>query len=407
MRKGVLIIAAIVALVGAAIAAVSTSQHLRLRQRGFEEASFCAISERINCDIVNASSYSEAAGVPVAWWGLAFYVVAAGMALFAAFSRRDARATVMVAWALSAAGILSNLYLGYVAVAIIGAVCIECLAMYAATLALFILFWVALRVPIGGIPRLAVDYAKAACGRPSDLGFSPRLLKHAIVVVLCFALSFFAMKGIQAKGQGEEGKISTDEKMKAFSLQSLNAIEPDPAWAVWGNPKAKVAVVEFSDFQCPFCRLAGLNLKPYLHEFRRDIALYFVNYPLDSSCNEGMERPMHPYGCFAAKAAICAKKRGDFWSFHDDLFRQQRKLNEETILALAEKRGWDRDEFRACIESPEADAEVRREIAAGRKIYVTGTPTIFVGNRKLKYWRDPDFLQAVVKEEIRKAKRGM
>lgn len=406
MRKGILIIASVVALAGAVIAAISTSQHMRLRRTGFEESSFCAISERINCDLVNASSYSEFAGIPVAWWGLTFYVVTAGMALVGAFSRKEPKATVMVAWAMSGIGILLSIFLAYVAAVIIGAVCIECLTMYAANVALFVLLGVALRVPLGGLPRLIIDYTKATVGRPSNVGFSPRLLKHAVVIVLCFAASFAAMKGIQAKQRGEEGTISTEEKVKAFYFQSLNAIEPDPSWAVWGNPKAKVAVIEFSDFQCPFCRLAGFNIKPYLQEFRNDVAFYFVNYPLDSSCNEAMERPMHPYGCFAAKAALCANKRGDFWSFHDDLFRNQRKLNEDVILGLGGRRGWDREEFKSCIESPEVDAEVRREIAAGRKIYVSGTPTVFVGGRKLKYWRDPDYLQAVVKEEIRRANSG-
>ena len=63
------------------------------------------------------------------------------------------------------------------------------------------------------------------------------------------------------------------------------------------------------------------------------------------------------------------------------------------------------EELEACIASPETEEQVQKEIAVARKAYVTGTPTFYLNNRKLKYWRDADFLQAVVKEEIRKAKK--
>lgn len=404
MKKGFLIAAFAAAILGSAIAAVSTLEHLRIERHGLETPSFCAISEKINCDIVNASSYSEVFGVPVAWWGLMFYIVIATLSLYCALSKKDCRAGVSVAWFLSVAGIFYSAYLAYVALAKLGVVCIECVGMYAVNLALVILLFLPLNIPIVGIVRFVIDYAKAVFKKPSNLGFEPRLARHAILVIAVFALGWVSMKALDAKTPAGADKASAGEKMNAHYMQSLYSIEPDLEWPMWGNPSAKVSIVEFSEFQCPFCRLAAFNLKPRIQEFKNDVRFYFVNFPLDNACNAEMEHSIHQWACMAAKAGICAQGLGDFWGYHDDLFRNQKGLNDKTILDLAEKHGWNRNEFLACIDSPETDARVRRDIASARKIYVTGTPTVILNDRKLKYWSDPEFLQKVVGEEIKRSK---
>lgn len=400
MKKGILAAIFVLALLGVLVAAVSTSQHIRISKKGLEEASFCAISEKVNCDIVNASSYSEAFGVPVAWWGLTFYLLVAGIALYSFLSKKDHRPNISVAWFLSIGSIAYSAYYAYVSAVILGVICIECIAMYAVNIALVTLLFIPLNVPIGGVMRFFIDYAKAVFKKPSGLGFSPSVLKHAILVIVVFALGWVSIKALQADAMQGESKVSVDEKMNAHYMQSLYSLEPDPEWPVWGNPDAKVIVVEYSEFQCPFCKLAAFNIRPRLQEFKNDVRFYFVNFPLDSACNIEMEHSMHQWACMAAKAGICAQKNGDFWSYHDDLFRKQKELSDKVILDLAEKRGWNRDEFQACIDSPEVDARVKRDIASGRKIYVAGTPTVIVDDRKLKYWSDPKFLQEVVRKEI-------
>ena len=405
MKKGMLVAAALAAILGATVAAVSTHQHFRLKSQGFENGSYCAISDKINCDIVNASTYSEFLTIPVAWWGFAFYLCMAGMAIYSARAGRKAKATVMVAWLMSAGGILYSMWLAYIAFFVLEVLCIECLAMYAVNIALVVLFFLALKLPFGGIVNFFKDYTKAVFGRPSNLGFSPRVVKHGIVIDCVFLAAFIVMKGVQAGDKKNVTEVSTAEKVKAFYMQSLHSVDADKSWAVWGNPDADVTIVEFSEYQCPFCRISAFNVKPHLQEFKKNVRYFFVNFPLDNACNGDMQRPMHRHACFAAKAAICADKRGDFWSFHDDLFRAQRGINQEVMLKLADKRGWDRKDFVACMEDPETEAQVQKELNAGRKAMITGTPTFFLNGRKLKYWRDPDFLQAVVKEEIKRSKK--
>lgn len=404
MKRWALIATCVAALTGLAVSVVSTSQHLRIWREGLETASFCAISEKINCDIVNASSYSKILGVPVSSFAFAFYLVICGMALFALLSQKNRRSTAAFAWFVSIGGLVCAAYFAYISTAILGVVCIECLIMYAMNLIVFILLFSSIDVHLRSVTGFVRNYILASVGRIANPEFSPKVVHHAAVLLAVFAACWFGMKAIEAKGKGPSDTVTTDEKSKAFYMQSLYSIEPDPAWPVWGNPSAKVTLVEYSEFQCPFCKMAAFNLKPYLQEFKKHIRLYFVNYPLDQACNSEMEHPMHQWACMAGKAGICANKLGSFWEFHDDLFREQQKLNEETILSIAEKHGWARGEFRACIDSPETDAQIKKDIASSKKIYVTGTPTIFLNNKKLRYWRDPDFLQRVVKEEIKRAK---
>jgi protein-disulfide isomerase/uncharacterized membrane protein len=406
MRRKALIVVVVAAVCGATLSALSTSQYLRIQREGLEQKSFCAISETINCDVVNASSYAEFLGVPNGWWGLVFYLLIGGMALFAALSSKNRRATVALAWFMSLGGLAYAAYLAYIAAFVLGVLCLECLGMYLVNIIFVIFLFLALRIPVKRVGRFVADYVRAVFGRPSGLGFSPRLLRHVAVVAVAFAVGWFIIAHIQAKEVRKARGPSVDEKVRAFYMQSLYMIDVDPNWAVWGNPEAKVTIVEFSEYQCPFCRLAAFNIKPYLQEFKDDVRYYYVNYPLDNACNPYMTRPMHPLACFAGKAGICAEKRGDFWSFHDDMFRNQRKLSRNLILSLASKRGWDRDEFLACVDSPETDAQIRKEIEVAKRIYVRGTPSLFLDNRKLRYWRDPKFLQAVVREEIKRAKKG-
>jgi len=403
MKKWALWIAVAAALFGGTLAAISTSQHMRIARDGLQEASFCAINETVNCDVVNASSYSEFLGVPIAWWGLCFYISILVLSLIAIFSKGDRRGSVAAAWCMACGGIAYSAFLAYIAFFVLDVFCIECTGMYLANTTLFIVLYVGMGIPVGRVFGFIRDYALAVFKRPSNLAFRPMIFRQAFVVGFVFLLGWISMSLI---APGDASGMSVDERIRAFYMQSLHDIDVDPSWAVWGNPDAKVTLIEFSEYQCPFCRLAAFNVKPYLREFKDGMRYFFVNYPLDSNCNDQVKRQMHPIACFAAKAAICADMRGDFWSFHDDLFRLQGDLDRESILDLTSSRGWDRDEFLDCINSDQVSERLRREVLEGQKIYITGTPSLYLGGRKLRYWRDPKYVQALVKEEIKKAGRA-
>jgi protein-disulfide isomerase/uncharacterized membrane protein len=404
MRKWSLIVAAVAAVFGGALAVMSTVQHLRIQREGLINQSYCAFSETINCDIVNASSYSEFLGVPIAWWGVIFYFLVLIFSLYALASKKDRSPTIAVAWFMSCAGMLYSAFLAYIATFVLGAVCIECLGMYLANILLFVFLYVALRVSFKEIFDFVGGYFMAVIGRSKDFRFKPQIIKHAVVIGIAFAVGWVGIANTLAQNDRIGEDIDVNDLVKYFYLESLHDVQVSPDWAMWGNPKAKVTIVEYSEYQCPFCRLSAFNIKAYLHEFKNDVRYLFVNFPLDTACNFELSRQMHPVACFAARAGICAQKKGDFWSFHDDMFRSQRELSENVIMGFAKKRGWNPEEFGACVESDEVKERLASEIASAKKAYVVGTPTIFMNGRKLKYWKSPEFLRKVVGEEIKRSK---
>lgn len=407
MRKRLLAVIGVICSIGAVLAALSTQQHYRLLAAGFEQESFCVIGGAINCDLVNGSTYAELFGIPLAVWGMVYYGLLAAMSLFAAASRGDRRATVMMAFFMAAGGIPFCLYLAYVAFFIIGAVCVECIGMYAVNIAAAAALFAALKIPIRRIPRVVVHYLRAIAGSSAKLGFKPALIPHALFIGICFGAAWLAALSYGHRHFPEHyASADIERQIAAHYVQSIHHIEPRASWAVWGNPQQPVAIVEFSEFQCPFCRLSAFTVRPYLQEFHNDLAYYFVNFPLDAACNPAVSTDMHPVACYACRAGICADKRGKFWEYHDELFRNQQRLTKGLVLGIATDRfGWDRNEFQRCIDDPAIGEELSRQIEAGQKIHLRGTPSIFINGRPIKDWRNKRFLQELIREEIRRSAR--
>ncbi|MGD8863750.1 MAG: thioredoxin domain-containing protein [Myxococcales bacterium] len=143
---------------------------------------------------------------------------------------------------------------------------------------------------------------------------------------------------------------------------------------VRGAPMAPVTLVEFSDFQCPFCGAAFPELERIVRQFEGKVKLVFKHFPLGS----------HPRAIPAARAAEAAGKQGRFWEMHDMLFRNQRQLEDADLLRYAEALGLDMEKFQADMASPEVQARVEADRAEGEKAGVDGTPSIFVNGRRFQ-----------------------
>ena len=141
--------------------------------------------------------------------------------------------------------------------------------------------------------------------------------------------------------------------------------------ALLGNKAAKVALVVYSDFQCPYCGrfehdvFPALNAK-YVQPGK--ILVAFRQFPL----------PIHPYAEKAAEAAECASKQGKFWPMHDQLFEHQDQLNTDNLETYAKSTGLNVQAFDACLAGHMTDL-VARDLQSGRDLSVNGTPTLFVG----------------------------
>jgi protein-disulfide isomerase len=132
-----------------------------------------------------------------------------------------------------------------------------------------------------------------------------------------------------------------------------------------------VTVVEFSDFECPFCGMAQPTLRQLLSAYGDDLRLAYRHFPL----------PFHPHARPAAVAAECAHAQGRFWEMHDRIFADPGALDAAGLAASAAAAGVDVAAWQACLASADPAARVDADAAAGRAAGVPGTPTFFVNGR--------------------------
>ncbi len=155
-----------------------------------------------------------------------------------------------------------------------------------------------------------------------------------------------------------------------------------------GEPMAPVTMVEFSDFQCPYCGAAEPALARVLRQFEGRVRLVFKNYPLSG----------HEHAMEAARASFAADNQGKFWEMHDVLFERQTALETADIDRYAAELGLDMDRFHADIASPEVQRRIDADKAEGRRVGVDSTPTIFIQGR---HFEEPlEALPTYLREEL-------
>ena len=153
-------------------------------------------------------------------------------------------------------------------------------------------------------------------------------------------------------------------------LQDVTAsIDDDP---FKGKTDAPVTIIEFSDYQCPFCGRFVKNTFPEIKEKYIDtgkVKYVFRDYPLD----------FHKQAPKASEAANCAGDKGKYWEMHDKLFDNQNALTLENLRQYAKDIGLDADSFNTCIDSGKHAAEITNDLEDGKKAMVSGTPSFIIG----------------------------
>ncbi len=392
LQRGVLWASLLVAVVGGGLALYATNLTFTIARQGLMDPSGCSINEWINCDVAHASSYALLLGVPVAWWGFLFYL---GVALAVGYALRTqnrdgAAGALAVMWLLSLGAVLFSVLKAYHLMQL-NVLCLICLGMYAANIGLALLLPAALRLSWKARGQFLGHYVKGLAGRDTPLNFSPRPRRYGLLLLALFGFGFIGIKGYEGDTL-RQPDLDLDRVLDAHFRQSPRAVTVNPETPVWGNPEAPVTVVEFADFQCPACRESAFHLRGALFEFRDKVRFYFMNFPLQQ----------HRMAASAAAAGVCAARMGDFWGYHDDLFRNQVSLGRTLYLSLAENHGWDQQAFAACMDSDTTRARVEADRQEGMNVQVPSTPTILINGRRVSYWKNTDFIRAVIREELKR-----
>jgi len=181
---------------------------------------------------------------------------------------------------------------------------------------------------------------------------------------------------------------------------------PPPPAEVWkvslrGNEAAKggsadapVTIVEWSDFECPFCSKVGPTIQQVLDEYKGDVRFIFKHNPLS----------FHKKALLAAEASIEAQVQGKFWEYHDKLFENQKALERENLDAYAEELGLDMEKFKAALDGGTHTERALAEQGDAGEVKASGTPAFFVNGRKLKGNSFDDF-KGLIDIELKEAKK--
>jgi len=162
-----------------------------------------------------------------------------------------------------------------------------------------------------------------------------------------------------------------------------------------GSAKALVTIVEFSDFQCPYCSRVLPTLDQLVKEYPDKVRVFFKQNPL----------PFHDKAALAAEAALAAGAQGKFWKMHDQLFGNQSALDRPALEKYAEKIGLDLPKFKAALDNHTFKAAVDKDLAEARDLGVQGTPNFFINGRPLRGAVPYEQFKTVVDDEISRAKK--
>jgi len=220
---------------------------------------------------------------------------------------------------------------------------------------------------------------QAAGTRPYRSGWRGLVARGTWALLLGAALAAGAAHAAGGGPPSEEATTRSSRGSSAVQRSAPRAVAPlappvvavDPRRAL-GSADARVAVVEFADYQCPYCRSFHLNALPRLKERYIDtgrVRFYYMDFPLAH----------HAHALGASVAAYCAGRQSRYWDMQQRLYAEQAHLGDALYTRLAAELGLDAERFEACRRSNEARAAVERDLLEGRRLGVRGTPTFIVG----------------------------
>ena len=383
------------ALLGLAASAASTYVHYQLIQNPAYH-SFCDINTTFSCTQAYLSRYGSIAGVPVAVAGLLFF----GMTLLLVWGSgpksRVADSAPAYIFALSTLALAVVLYLAYASFFVLKEVCPLCITTYIAVIGIFIVSGGASSVAMSSLPRRVMRDIGVLVTTPV-----------ALVVALVFAagaasaVEFFPRDGGRQAAAAQAATALNQDQRSEFERwwDQQEKVE-----LPYQSDGAKVLVVKFNDYQCPPCKQTYFAYEPILAKYKdrpQDVKYIMKHFPLDPKCNSGVPTLVHAAACDAAAAAVMARSKGTFDKLTDWFFLHQEELSPVTVREAAKDVAGVTD-FDARYDK--AIQEVKTDGSVGSVLGVTSTPTFFVNGRRLRGGIPPQYMEAAIELELKRAK---
>ncbi len=347
--------------------------HVRYKELG----SICSITQKVSCEVLTYKQYSEWFGIPVPLF--AFFTFLIMFLLSAAAWKKKQFAQPMIdayVWILSTVSAVAMIWMVYVSFIVLKKACLFCIVFYVLITICWILSKSILKATSQGQCSSVVkqQFGKA---------FTNKWVYATLIAVgalIFFSRDFFHQAGTLNKEtfqfKGDSAKTS-------------------------GNPNASVAMVIFSDFQCPACKMASQTMREIEDKYSSKIKITYKFFPLDPSCNKNAPYGQHLMACDAAKAALCAAQQNKFWRYHDHLFANQTSLYERKLLDFAGEENLNMDQFEDCFRSKAVLEEVQKDIQEGVTSGVDATPSIYLNGKKYKGSADAEALGKTIDDLLK------
>lgn len=176
-----------------------------------------------------------------------------------------------------------------------------------------------------------------------------------------------------------------------LQLEPRREVVPIDDSPVRGPADARVTIVEFADFQCPFCLRVEPTLHRVLEEHPRDVRLVFKQLPIQE---------LHADALRLARGAVCAQSQGKFWEFHDAVFANPGRIDPTKMSQIAQGAGVDGTGFESCLAGTTADGVIARDVDEANALIIGGTPALFVNGRMIQGAPSYETLTAMVDQEL-------
>jgi len=432
-QRVLLVLILLLGLAGILVSALTVYEHVLLRlsaETGLMlESGLCKAGATFNCKKVIGSEWSYLFGIPLGYFGIAFYLVILGIAVTAfeeRFVSKISSASALLL--LTLMGALSSIALFWISSVEIGALCPLCLTTYGINLVLLVAAYfldpaqaIAARlrqgvICLGQFPRVLLKSRAAAGG-----SFAPAVARIWFVTALLGLLWMWALPDylgnqfVLPQAQNQHLVEQEEKAVAAWEKAPLQEIPVSADNGVFGDYSkgpldAPIRVVEFSDYECPACRASSVGLGDVFKEFQAKVLLVHRDYPLDQACNPGITQPFHQSACLAASIARCAGEQGKFHEVSEMLFQHpaldshsKSKDVRETLISTAAGMGLDRQGLEECLSSGRHLDKIRKDVAEGDRLGLEGTPSYWINGRKLQVVTPSAFRK--VFEEILSAPR--
>jgi protein-disulfide isomerase/uncharacterized membrane protein len=383
-----------VCLSGVALSAYSLVQTYALRDGDFGISGLCSLGALFDCRAAHGSEHAFLFGIPIAWFALGYYAWAVTL-IAAAWVKKSARPACRRAlFTASLAALGFSVWKAAVLFFSIRVLCPVCLLLYAISLAVPLL---CLDAPGMTLVRLG---RRGRAALASGLSLLRPVGVWAWLVVLGLGLGTTGWVLSAREGASlSQREIRLLKETVRYERQPFQALSVPTGTPSRGRRDAPIHIVEFADFECPFCRLATKHLRDLLRENEERIRVDFIHYPIDSDVNPMARLTRHRHATAAARASVLAAELGLFWEFHDALFEYDGTPDRGFLASWFEDAGVPAERLEAALADPKTDRLVREHIALGNRLDIRETPAYFVNGRRVTPFF-PAVLDHIVRREL-------